>query len=273
MGVSTHSRPKAAGKFIRRSRFFNGFNTQPPEGGCFYGHLTVVPFRLFQHTAARRRLKSSCRLMRRWRFQHTAARRRLLLWGMLEFHFKRVSTHSRPKAAGNRYYLKSPKGRFQHTAARRRLPNQGIGRVCRKRFNTQPPEGGCAEKWDVKRYERFQHTAARRRLYIALPQTCRQTVSTHSRPKAAGLYGFFQIFPKGFNTQPPEGGCASVPPAIFSTFGFNTQPPEGGCRAVFLDQVCRQCFNTQPPEGGCGRRFRLGNALPVSTHSRPKAAG
>ena len=33
------------------------------------------------------------------------------------------------------------------------------------------------------------------------------TVSTHSRLKAAGcLYGFFQIFPKGFNTQPPEGG-------------------------------------------------------------------
>ena len=32
-------------------------------------------------------------------------------------------------------------------------------------------------------------------------------------------------------------------------------------------------FNTQPPEGGCFRCLAIGYCLPVSTHSRPKAAG
>ena len=99
--------------------------------------------RLFQHTAARRRLGPTVALIQLsfntqppeggWRqtataaalqtlFQHTAARRRLgvilfcRVWGRL----------------------------FQHTAARRRLVilihyKSGQGDVC---FNTQPPEGG-----------------------------------------------------------------------------------------------------------------------------------
>ena len=77
--VSTHSRPKAAGRklhYILPSRYrFNtqppeggwqfdgiefkyseGFNTQPPEGGWSVWHFTPRPARLFQHTAARRRL-------------------------------------------------------------------------------------------------------------------------------------------------------------------------------------------------------------------------
>ena len=58
---------------------------------------------------------------------------------------------------------------------------------------------------------RFQHTAARRRLgtlrYIALAA---DTVSTHSRPKAAGLgIGVCLNWIFGFNTQPPEGGWTS----------------------------------------------------------------
>ena len=56
-------------------------------------------------------------------------------------------------------------------------------------FNTQPPEGG----WGRRR------GGARRR-----------GVSTHSRLKAAGVYGFDDgqgFF--GFNTQPPEGGWAA----------------------------------------------------------------
>ena len=34
---------------------------------------------------------------------------------------------------------------------------------------------------------------------------------------------------RGFNTQPPEGGCACS--RVFAALkkGFNTQPPEGGC--------------------------------------------
>ena len=53
-------------------------------------------------------------------------------------------------------------------------------------FNTQPPEGG---------WIKFDYTAQL------------GSVSTHSRPKAAGL-GAYQFVTErgGFNTQPPEGG-------------------------------------------------------------------
>ena len=56
-----------------------GFNTQPPEGGWFLFGVVQVCMCLFQHTAARRRL---------------------VLYLLLSANCLRVSTHSRPKAAG-----------------------------------------------------------------------------------------------------------------------------------------------------------------------------
>ena len=56
---------------------------------------------------------------------------------------------------------------FQHTAARRRLVEQSSYAVVRAGFNTQPPEGGWVnhgKKWNIS------------------------DVSTHSRPKAAGVF-------------------------------------------------------------------------------------
>ena len=122
----------------------------------------------------------------------------------------KVSTHSRPKAAGCNFILCGFLNRFQHTAARRRLGNAAQNLQCFAGFNTQPPEGGWIGKMAKQamaivsthsrpkaaggivqiqnfRWE-FQHTAARRRLgdfpaITALPLV----VSTHSRPKAAGL--------------------------------------------------------------------------------------
>ena len=98
--VSTHSRPKAAGKWLRLLQYLEQF----------------------QHTAARRRLaaaRAGCS-GRRW-FQHTAARRRLgLIIGQFALGVV-VSTHSRPKAAGKPCFNPYRKMRFQHTAARRRL--------------------------------------------------------------------------------------------------------------------------------------------------------
>ena len=99
------------------------------------------------------------------------------------------------------------------------------------RFNTQPPEGG----WS----------------YI-IQQIRKQIVSTHSRPKAAGVDGFdSQAFRIGFNTQPPEGGW------FFALFfrqllaqRFNTQPPEGGWSEQGCLPIMFSGFNTQPPEGG-----------------------
>ena len=90
--------------------------------------------------------------------------------------------------------------------------NIGIGGNAGRGFNTQPPEGG----WFVKNFfwpleEMFQHTAARRRLGRYEINTEEEfEVSTHSRPKAAGLLD--NLIPTGggsFNTQPPEGGWAN----------------------------------------------------------------
>ena len=121
--VSTHSRPKAAaGRIVRCVCQISRFNTQPPEGGCWFWFLAVSALRgfntqppeggckpniqrfylkpWFQHTAARRRLPTI--IQHEYFvvvFQHTAARRRLLsdndIWGISDL----VSTHSRPKAA------------------------------------------------------------------------------------------------------------------------------------------------------------------------------
>ena len=55
------------------------------------------------------------------------------------------------------------------------------------------------------------------------------TVSTHSRPKAAGIEFSSSFSPiGGFNTQPPEGGWVPMAAIAAVTYGFNTQPPEGG---------------------------------------------
>ena len=100
-------------------------------------------------------------------FQHTAARRRLGQPLLQLMPCERVSTHSRPKAAASRLSNSSACVSFQHTAARRRLA---------KAMPTR--QSG----------DEFQHTAARRRLgggYTLPPP--RRPVSTHSRPKAAGL--------------------------------------------------------------------------------------
>ena len=102
--VSTHSRPKAAGlsmSFCRLSP--TCFNTQPPEGGwgqIFTRHLKAM---LFQHTAARRRLA----------LLHPLHPQTVLCFntqppeggwenaGALSVEHE-VSTHSRPKAAGRK---------------------------------------------------------------------------------------------------------------------------------------------------------------------------
>ena len=78
--VSTHSRPKAAGLSKLRYLFpYQCFNTQPPEGGWLmydgYNDKALT-------------------------FQHTAARRRLDAKNGMPFNPYKVSTHSRPKAAG-----------------------------------------------------------------------------------------------------------------------------------------------------------------------------
>ena len=144
------------------------FNTQPPEGGWLFFGAEYATGTMFQHTAARRRLGRLRHYICRGRlqFQHTAARRRLALpltarftktrfqhtaarrrlgGFFVNWYYKiKVSTHSRPKAAG-KAQIEDKENIIS--------------------FNTQPPEGG----WDAVTNRpainiQFQHTAARRRL-------------------------------------------------------------------------------------------------------------
>ena len=81
-------------------------------------------------------------------------------------------------ARPNSFNTQPPEGGW-NTLSRRKSPTSG--------FNTQPPEGGWGVVFTTK--------------YLIAQ------VSTHSRPKAAGLCASFGA--EGmlcFNTQPPEGG-------------------------------------------------------------------
>ena len=187
--VSTHSRPKAAGRFFDTTQFHKQcFNTQPPEGGWGSGSGAVFEGFVFQHTAARRRLVVCAPP----------------LSGVL-----RVSTHSRPKAAGwsicfefgnsSSFNTQPPEGGWQPNHV---LPARP---AC---FNTQPPEGG----WDKNLCTSLTnsvstHSRPKAAGKAAAAKAKAAEVSTHSRPKAAG-HGARRkkTRPPSFNTQPPEGG-------------------------------------------------------------------
>ena len=131
---------------------------------------------------------------------------------MISFANAKVSTHSRPKAAGS---CRLFSGCCVHVSTHSRPKAAGHSRPHHRSkagcFNTQPPEGGwpmesalwswtflfqhtaarrrlVADNYDVLRLViEFQHTAARRRLASPNLQLIGQlVVSTHSRPKAAG---------------------------------------------------------------------------------------
>ncbi len=144
-------------------------------------------------------------------FQHTAARRRLGQSCKMAYNGWLVSTHSRPKAAGEQPPQQpAPHKWFQHTAARRRLEVRIYCILVTQAVSThsRPKAAGKASPTELiavwfqhtaarRRLGRltrlgrvavqFQHTAARRRL-VAGNNSLKLLfwVSTHSRPKAAG---------------------------------------------------------------------------------------
>ena len=99
-------------------------------------------------------------------------------------------------------------------------------------FNTQPPEGGWLRGLiEHHTHLGFQHAAARRRL--AKFTTFRNgpaTVSTRSRPKAAGTK-------------------RQASKALKSDVSTRSRPKAAGCKAILTSPVLSS-FNTQPPEGG-----------------------
>ncbi len=211
--VSTHSRPKAAGKQNAANTGQNsGFNTQPPEGGWCTTLKDVYSDNKFQHTAARRRLAACLwglvvffrvsthsrpkaagsgatgNIGKVVKFQHTAARRRLVTRCDVAKDFYSVSTHSRPKAAGQGG-SKGSDGKGVSTHSRPKAAGTPPDSCsCRPCFNTQPPEGGWFDAfWIQERQAVSTHSRPKAAGLLLKQPRRRLNVSTHSRPKAAGI--------------------------------------------------------------------------------------
>ena len=113
-------------------------------------------------------------------------------------------------------------------------------------FNTQPPEGGWPLEVTMKiRFELFQHTAARRRLESNVYQIrpnhqfqhtaarrrlvfpkgiyyLKHGVSTHSRPKAAGLVSYNTIIAARVSTHSRPKAAGAMPNTVVKLDGVST---------------------------------------------------
>ena len=145
------------------------FNTQPPEGGWEKQSKRPCKRLLFQHTAARRRLElnKTVGTMRSMGFNTQPPEGGWFRLSQYTKNERTVSTHSRPKAAGN--------------GGKNKTAETKVSTHSRPKAAGNPP---CSASILLT----FQHTAARRRLEsfnLCFINFC--LVSTHSRPKAAGI--------------------------------------------------------------------------------------
>ena len=143
--VSTHSRPKAAGRYRRRrSCRLPRFNTQPPEGGWAAKLRQANQFQCFNTQPPEGG----------W-----------LTIFFIHYICNQVSTHSRPKAAGTPTKARKSAKSFQHTAARRRLDTRQNAFIISVGFQHTAARRrlGCLTR-SAPSTKLFQHTAARRRL-------------------------------------------------------------------------------------------------------------
>ena len=143
----------------------------------------------------------------------------------------------------------------------------------------------------------FQHTAARRRLVASMETTFKVLpVSTHSRPKAAGMGNGGDLDSLMFQHTAARRRLDETDRNRCRLCSFNTQPPEGGWRLVKVDFTVNDGFQHTaarrrlvPFAPKANRVFKFQHTaarrrlvearivpditLYVSTHSRPKAAG
>ena len=122
----------------------------------------------------------------------------------------------------------------------------------------------------------FQHTAARRRLGVwNFLYELSDTVSTHSRPKAAGSHKQHRRQPtRLFQHTAARRRLDSENAFGEGEFGVSTHSRPKAAGAAWCSFNRRTgSFNTQPPEGGWVEKYKGIPPYKVSTHSRPKAAG
>ena len=151
---------------LRFINHYHRFNTQPPEGGWHrQGYSASSPSRFNTQPPEGGWAPSSPLSPRSPLFQHTAARRRLGLVQCPLMRLHQVSTHSRPKAAGNRH---GADGRRRAVSTHSR-PKAAGPLPCSSpskpyvSTHSRPKAAGAQSELFVD-IEEFQHTAARRRL-------------------------------------------------------------------------------------------------------------
>ena len=142
-------------------------------------------------------------------FQHTAARRRLATKTGNDGSAAKVSTHSRPKAAGK---------------------NNGVSH-CGEPVSThsRPKAAGDAGWYHVLQFSVSTHSRPKAAGCLQ-PDAYSYWPCFNTQPPEGG-WGERIISGRrlnSFNTQPPEGGWRAVWVRTWRTQSFNTQPPEGG---------------------------------------------
>ena len=120
-------------------------------------------------------------------FQHTAARRRLRFCFWDKYMSKSFNTQPPEGGWTTCAPLWTYPPKFQHTAARRRLDRPARCNHRLWRFNTQPPEGGCFCGRVLRRFSvGFNTQPPEGGCGKNGKENQGNNVSTHSRPKAAG---------------------------------------------------------------------------------------
>ena len=231
INVSTHSRPKAAEIAFNLELKYGSVSTHSrPKAAGYAMYQGAEESRVFQHTAARRRLpKRTTALHPRLGF-NTQPPEGGCPWFKLAMHDDGMFQHTAARRRLSRLLpLTCALAMFQHTAARRRLVNLVVFLTPVICFNTQPPEGGCGE--------------------YAVATNWRG-VSTHSRPKAAGVCKMSLLTRSSFQHTAARRRLHLFTNGIYDYQCFNTQPPEGGWPGLCAGRRLCVCFNTQPPEGG-----------------------
>ena len=141
--------------------------------------------------------------------------------------------------------------KFQHAAARRRLVVDCLIVGCSDSFNTQPPEGGWVHFEQIQPLGSGFNTQPPEGGWVSLglPSSA-NTVSTRSRPKAAGQIKLLLSAKWLFQHAAARRRLGCIERHLQGRYSFNTQPPEGGWRGAGRGGQRRSRFNTQPPEGG-----------------------
>ena len=143
----------------------------------------------------------------------------------------KVSTHSRPKAAGGSAfhdYILLPVSTHSRPKA------AGFVNCCHS---------------DLKSVS--THSRPKAAGFEGSIMNRQQIVSTHSRPKAAGQANIAEGIWVKFQLTAARRRLADLKPAKPTLlYRFNSQPPEGGWCCTDTRPKPASRFNSQPPEGG-----------------------